>query len=139
MEVVDRAPGDGGRHLPHQVALQRLRGHGLGLPHGVPGQALLPSPTLVHKGLGNCGDRRENFDLPKIILSEKKQEIVTYVCDIINLPLTEIWDLALLLHFLEPEQDPGPNSVRRTGNRRRLWRSPRTMTRMIILVKVMMT
>ena len=65
MEIVDRAPGHGGRHLPHQVALQRLRGHGLGLPHGVPGQALLPSPTLVHKGLGNRRDWRENFDLSK--------------------------------------------------------------------------
>ena len=65
MEVVDRAPAHGGRHLPHQVALERLWGDGLGLPHGVLGQALLASPALVHKSLGNSGNWRENSDLSK--------------------------------------------------------------------------
>ena len=45
----------------------------------------------------------------------------------------------MLLGLLEPEQDPGPNKVRRTGSKRRPCRRPRTMTRMIILVKVMIT
>ena len=73
MEVVDRTPGGGGRHQPHQVALYRLGGPALALSHGVLAQTPLAPPSLVNKGLGNSGNGGEDVDLEAIIYIEYKR------------------------------------------------------------------
>ena len=74
MEVAGRAPGHRGRHLPHQVALQRLRGDGLALPHGVLGQTLVPRGPPVYTKISHIAAIQESGHLHLLDLREPEQE-----------------------------------------------------------------